>query len=233
MKMPETVIYKIFLLGAACWLSGTIYGYQPPDSLSGRSIKLDLASYYGVLFDGRKQIRLGLEYQGNSHRKHFASLHVDAGLYDDYDFYKYYDFFNQTDGFHHQLKNVKTYGFHLMPAWNYRLSRKDSKKRVQGMTGLTADLDFFEKRTKSYNSLTGERSKDIYIQERIAIGGHLGMHIRIGRRIGIEIKNILMTRVVVIRPKPAKLEIQPFNAIKLDEGKKFWLVPQVQVCYAF
>ena len=107
--------------------------YAAKDS-SSRYIKLDLAPLYSVFFDVRKQARIGLEYQWGMEKRSFYGIHADGGIYDDYNFYKYYDFFNTGEGFRYMLRNVKTYGFHVLPAWHYRLSRNTEKADIPRRT---------------------------------------------------------------------------------------------------
>lgn len=203
------------------------------DSIRRHSVKLDLVPLYSVCFDVRKQVRLGVEYQLISGKKQFNGIHLDAGLYDDYSFYKYYDFLNQSGGLYYVRQDVKTYGFHVLPEWHYRFSRLESKRRMQFLGGITADVNLFEKKIKTYNSRTLERYSERSRQARLGLGVHLAATCRLTPFLHVEMKAVLITRLIMLNSGSEMKMIKPYKAVWFDEGQNFWFIPQLNISYDF
>jgi hypothetical protein len=215
-----------------------LYSQENVDSalsciLIRHSIKVDLVPFYSVLFDTRKQVRVGIEYQVENYKKHFWGVHLDAGMYDDYTYFKYYDFFNQNTGLYFKQQDVKAYGFHLMPAWHYRLAKCGSNKKVQCHIGVTADINAFEKIVKNYHSQTSEKNRYTFKQGRVGLGVHGAAAWRLASYFRMELKTILVARVFMLQSESGMKDIKPYKALWFDDRQRFWLIPQLSVCYDF
>ncbi len=204
-----------------------------PGMLKKHTVKLDIIPLYSVLFDVRKQLRLGLEYQRNTDKRYFRAIHLDAGLYDDYTYFKYHDFFNQDGGLYHTRQDVKTYGFHLMPAWHYSLSRPGSVKRIKCLAGITTDLNMFAKKIKTFNSKTLDASDQTFRQARLGMGIHIGMTYRISPVFHVELKGILIAKLITWQSDKDMKNIKPFKSVWFDDHQNFWFIPQINLCYDF
>lgn len=201
------------------------------DSLQGiHRIKADLLPYH-ALFLGRKQVRAAIEYQYLGAGRSSFSMHIDAGMYDDYTFFKYYDFFNQDQGLHYHRQDIRIYGFHLMPAWNFLPGKPAASRRVRFFMGMAADISCYEKKLRFYNSLTEDRYRSTDRQVRFGAGPHLGITCRLRKKVHVELKATCAGKLLTLRSDASMKSILPFKAVWFDNGQHIWLIPQLSLCY--
>ncbi|MBK6821105.1 MAG: hypothetical protein IPG85_16515 [Bacteroidetes bacterium] len=114
------------------------------DTSINQAIKLDLAASYFTIFDNRKQLRVGLQYEKKITQQSILNWNIDIGMYDHYSFIKYYDFFNQQQGLYSIEQKVLITGFHLTPAY-YTLTNQRTviSKIISSKKGMGA---FFERK---------------------------------------------------------------------------------------
>jgi hypothetical protein len=230
---PKTdYLYMIAFILVFCGVQKPVQAMQA-DSFRRHSVKLDMVPLYSVLFDVRKQVRLGVEYQVQSSGKQFRGIHLDAGLYDDYTFYKYYDLLNQSGGLYYVRQDVKTYGFHALPEWHYWFSRLTPARRLRFLGGITADVNMFEKKIKSYNSRTQERYRQTSRQARLGLGVHLAAALRLSPFLHIELKAVFIAGVIKLNSETEMKSIKPYKAVWFDDKQNFWFIPQINIAYDF
>lgn len=201
------------------------------DSTYRHKVKLDLAPLYYGLFDVRQQLRIGAEYEHTLGTKTFATFQFDAGLYDNYTYTKYNGFFDQTGGRSKTVQKVLTWGFHLLPSLNRMLSNTSRYKRRQIYIGMTADFNRFFK--KSVTTENGTCNTALNAQTKFGMGINLGMRYRIRKQWYIDLKGIFIHRLFYINSQSGMKDIKPYKAVWFNKAMSCWLIPDINICYAF
>lgn len=194
------------------------------------SIKLDLVSVYYTLFDVRKQLRFGVEYQSASYKRISPVYHLDAGLFDSYKFNKYFDFFNTSGGIYHIETKVKTIGFHFISGIKYNIKPALNKKYTLFLA-LQNDLNCFKKDIQTHNSKTNESTKNSENQIRMGLGPEIGLYCHLKSKFTIELKTALFLKLFTLKSKQDSPDIKPYKAVWYDTYHSFWIIPRINICY--
>lgn len=193
-------------------------------------IKLDLVSVYYTLFDVRKQLRFGVEFQPTTHRKITPVYHLDAGLFDSYKFNKYFDFFNTSGGMYRIETNVRTIGFHFISGIKYNLKPALNKKYTFFLA-IQNDLNCFTKDIQTHNHKTHASTYDSENQIRMGLGPEIGLYYHLKNKFSIELKTAFFLKLFTLKSKKDSPDIKPYKAVWYDTYHTFWIIPRINFCY--
>lgn len=224
---------KVFLIGTSLLYGLHVHAMDSSSTIShlDKKIKLDIISVYNTVFDVRKQLRMGLEYQVKSSKLISQTYHLDFGMYDSYRFDKYYDFFGTNGGIHKDETNVKTFGFQFLYGLQYNFKRPEIKK-TKYFTSLILDINFFNKDIRKHNTKTDERESHSLRQFRTGIGPELGLEFKLTNRFSLEAKSALILKLLTIKSDADSPNIKPYKALWYDTYHSFWFIPRLNLCYA-
>lgn len=228
MTLPKNVALMFLALCISTFAANAI----ARDSMIYRhKIKLDIVPLYSVFFDVRQQLRLGAEYEHSLGTRTFATLQLDAGLYDNYTYKKYHDFFSQTGGINNTVQKVQTFGFHLLPTYNYILSNTSKHTRKQFYTGITADFNRFFQKSTILDA--GTSNTQLRAQTKFGAGVSLGMRYRVKKQWYVDFKGIFIRRLFCINSQKDMKDIKPYKAVWFNQAMTSWFIPDINICYAF
>jgi hypothetical protein len=202
------------------------------DSSNKSCIKLNVLSLYNVIFDSKKEIRAGVEFERKINENCSSFHHLDAGLYDQYDFYKYYDFFNEEGGLHYTRQHVTSYGVNLIQGVNYRLPILKKSKRFSYFVSSLIDLHYYWKELKTTNSINDYLIQDSYHQFSGGIGLGIGAKYKISKHFLLE-ANTNMTATLFSFFNKNENKIAVLDAQWQTANYKLWGISHIQLCYAF
>lgn len=231
MKYIQHPIIVLVITTLIMLMSYNIATAQSPKSTQKiHAIKLDIATLYYTLFDIRKQIRFGFEYERKINNRNFIATYLDVGMYDKYVFTKYFDFFNQQQGFYSVSHNTMIKGFHVLPSFNHYLlqSKKNTNQGV--FIAAIMDISYYRKKEKVFNSSTVEQQEMKGNQLKVGIGSSLGLKFPIYKNIYFEPKTSLFLKLFYLNNGT---EIKSLNAHWNAENNRFWLVSNLKLVYNF
>lgn len=224
---------KLFVL-AFLLIPNVLKAEEIKDTTSFKnSFKLDFISLYHTLFDARKQIRAGVEYERKISSKAFLSAYLDIGLYDLYVFRKYYDFFNQNQGMYYVQQNVEVIGFHFIPTYNYYVLQLKNYKKNGLFLGAGLDCNVYRKKLEYYNSQSKDRYSNKYNQFKLALAASVGWRHYINSRFSIELKTSLFSSVFKRKSDKNKSSIRPIISQWSNPSYNYWNVSNFKICYDF
>lgn len=202
------------------------------DSTKKNAIKIDLQSVYYTIFDTRKQLRIGLEYERKINNKVSYFTHLDFGIYDHYTFNKIYDFFGTNGGPFIDQTMVKTSGFHWLEGIQYVI-KKSKKNNFFISSGLLLDLNYFDRKTEftSYNSNNNFITHTN--QFRIGIGPQIAFKKKIYNDLYFEFRQALIFNTLTLINKENSNFIEPHKAFGFNKKQNFWLTSMFNILYEF
>ncbi|MBK6330027.1 MAG: hypothetical protein IPF62_05675 [Bacteroidetes bacterium] len=203
------------------------------DTSINQAIKLDLAASYFTIFDNRKQLRVGLQYEKKITQQSILNWNMDIRNYDHYSFIKYYDFFNQQQGLYSIEQKVLITGFHLTPAYYTLIYQPHWLKPLKWFAGGGVDLSFYQKKINDFNSQTNEQSFQKIYQAKIGMGPSLSARYLITKHFFVELSSHFFMRIWKGISEKNVAIIQSHNAHWTDIHNQFWWVTQLKIAYAW
>ena len=158
---------------------------------------------------------------------------MDIGLYEKYNYIKYYDFFNQNQGLYSIQQKVSITGFHLLPSYHYYFRSFKKKFIDKFFAGAIVDLGHYKKNLDYFNTLTTGRYSDSYKQTRLGLGLSLGFKHNYQKRIFLELKTSLITKIMNHISEKDGTPIMALDAQWTSTNYNFWLVSNIKMGYAF
>ena len=203
------------------------------DTSNKYAIKIDVAADYYTFFDHRNQARLGLELEQKINSNSFVSYSIDAGLFDKYHFIKYYDFFNQQQGMYSINQRIQIEGLHLMPGYNTFLFQSSRKKQQGIYFGGSLDFSLYHKQMTSFNSQTLIQTSLNYLQFKTGLGLSGGIKYQLFRRIFVEARTNLLTKIWHLKSNKHHVEIPVLHAQWTSPDNQFWWISNLKIGYEF
>jgi hypothetical protein len=195
-------------------------------------IKLNLLPV-SSLFNGHNQKWLGIEYERHIANRTSISTIINAGLFEDYTFIKYHDYFDEHEGFSYTKTNATTWGYHLIPSLKYYFIILN-KTQESGFY-LSGNLDFSQyfRKTRYFQSLSGNTSSSENSTTRLAIGASLGGQYIFFSRLIFGANISLFARLFSVNKDKSQDEIFPLNANWKFSGNTGWATANIMIGYAF